>query len=195
MISVTSLDLQVAGDLIEQSQACLHADHFFIFYVNRKEVCTSQRKTREPPPRWIEQTRFRFDFSSTIRIVIFRQSLLAKRFPVKKYIVAEFNGKGVDLLDNSTEHEMRAESGDSVASRISVRLDYSSQSHAEFMKAVDEDMSRIGVPDSDAAQTTIPIAGQLGTVLQKIVPIVDQFAGVSAFLSFQRSILDLTSHR
>ncbi|KZP14694.1 TPR-like protein, partial [Athelia psychrophila] len=131
----------------------------------------------------------RFDFSSTIRIVIFRQSLLAKRFPVKKYIVAEFNGKGVDLLDNSTEHEMRAESGDSVDSRISVRLDYSSESHAEFMKAVDGDMSRIGVQGSDAAQTTMPIAGQLGTVLQKIVPIVDQFAGSHPVLNAAWTVL------
>ncbi|KZP14714.1 TPR-like protein [Athelia psychrophila] len=154
--------------------------HFYIYYVNGKEVCTSQRKTREPPPRWKEQKRL---------IVIFRQSLLAKRFPVKKYIVAEFNGKGVDLLDNSTEHEMRAESGDSVASRISVRLDYSSESHAEFMKAVDGDMSRIGVQGSDAAQTTMPIAGQLGTVLQKIVPIVDQFAGSHPVLNAAWTVL------
>ncbi|KZP14728.1 hypothetical protein FIBSPDRAFT_979699 [Athelia psychrophila] len=163
------VELQVIGDLIKQSQACLHADHFYIFYVNGKEVCTSQRETREPPPRWKEQKRL---------IVIFRQSLLAKRFPVKKYIVAEFGGKGVDLLDNSTEHEMRAESGNSVDLHISVRLDYSSESHAEFMKAIDEDMSRIGVPGSDAAQAATTIAGQLGTVLQKIVPIVDQFTGI-----------------
>ncbi|KZP14698.1 hypothetical protein FIBSPDRAFT_1048609 [Athelia psychrophila] len=176
MICVTSLDLQVVGDLIKES-SCLLEDHFFILYVNEKKVFKSQRKTREPPPRWKEQKPFRFDLSSTIRIVIFRQSFLA-RVPGKKNMVAEFNGKGVDLLDNITEHEMRTKSGVSVDWRISVRLDYSSESHAEFMKAVGEDISRIGkVPGSDAAQAVTTIAGQLGTVLEKIVPIVDQFAG------------------
>ncbi|KZP14717.1 hypothetical protein FIBSPDRAFT_935616 [Athelia psychrophila] len=171
------VDMQVVGDLIKES-SCLLEDHFFILYVNEKKVFKSQRKTREPPPRWKEQKpSLRFDLSSTIRIVIFRQSFLA-RVPGKKNMVAEFNGKGVDLLDNITEHEMRTKSGVSVDWRISVRLDYSSESHAEFMKAVGEDISRIGkVPGSDAAQAVTTIAGQLGTGLEKIVPIVDQFAG------------------
>ncbi|KZP14751.1 TPR-like protein [Athelia psychrophila] len=182
MISITSLDVQVVGDLIKQSPS-LHADHFFIFYVNGKDVCRSQRKPREPPPQWKSQKRFLFDFASTIRIVIFRRSLLAKRFPMKKYVVAEFNGMGIDFLDNGTEHEMTAESSDNVKSRISVRLDHSLESHVQFMKAVDEDMSRIGkVPGSDAAQAATTIAGQLGTVLQKIVPIVDEFAGAHPIL-------------
>ncbi|KZP07514.1 TPR-like protein [Athelia psychrophila] len=182
MISITSLDVQVIGELTKQSPS-LHPDHFFIFYVNGKDVCRSQRKAREPPLQWKEEKRFRLDFASTIRIVIFRRSLLAKRFPMKKYIVAEFNGTGIDFLDNSIEHEMRSESSDSVKSRISVRLDYSLESHMQFMKAVDEDISRIGkVPGFDAAQAATTIAGQLGTVLQKIVPIVDEFAGAHPIL-------------
>ncbi|KZP14731.1 TPR-like protein [Athelia psychrophila] len=181
MFSVTSLDLQVVGDLIKES-SCLLEDHFFILYVNEKKVFKSQRKTREPPPQWKEQLSFRFDLSSTIRIAIFRQSFLA-RVPGKKNMVAEFNGTGVNLLNNSTQHEMRTKSGVSVGWHISVRLDYSSESHEEFMKAVGEDISRIGkVPGSDAAQAATTTAGKLGTVLEKIVPIVDKFAGAHPIL-------------
>ncbi|KZP14725.1 TPR-like protein [Athelia psychrophila] len=172
MISVTSLDLQVVGDLIKES-SCLLEDHFFTLYVNEKEVFKSQKKAREPPPRWKEQKPL---------IVIFRQSFLA-RVPGKKNMVAEFNGTVVDLLDNSAEHEMRTKSGVSVDWRISVRLDYSSESHAEFMKAVGEDISRIGkASGGDAAHAATTVTGHLGTVLEKIVPIVDKFAGTHPIL-------------
>lgn len=41
----------------------------------------------------------RFDFSSTIKIAIYRQRFIGK-VPGTRKMVAEFNGKGVDLLDN-----------------------------------------------------------------------------------------------
>lgn len=76
---------------------------------------------------------------------------------------------------------MTDESGNSVISRISVRLVYSSDnSYSAFMKAVDEDMSHISnVPGVDNAQMTTGVTSQLFTVLRTIVPIVDTFATVS----------------
>lgn len=41
-----------------------------------------------------------FDVGSTIKIVIFRRSLLAGRLSLKKYFVAKYTGRGIDLLAN-----------------------------------------------------------------------------------------------
>lgn len=94
---------------------CREADHFVMGYVDEQEVFESVRAPREPAPRWIENkglcarfplffsriddTSSRFNVSSTIRIVIYRRSLM-KRLPLKKNFVAEWNGTGLDLMDN-----------------------------------------------------------------------------------------------
>ena len=47
------------------------------------------------------------------------------------------------------------------------------------MKIVDEDMRRLAkVKGTDDAQIASTIGAQVGTVLQKIVPFIDEFAGV-----------------
>lgn len=71
-------------------------------------------------------------------------------------------------------------SGHKVAPRISIQLNLEIESHIEFMKTVDEDVRRLEtVRVGNAASTTTNIAEKIGTVLQNIVPIVDDFAGVS----------------
>ena len=49
------------------------------------------------------------------------------------------------------------------------------------MKTVDEEVARLsGARDADGAQLTTTVRENIGTALQKIVPIIDHFAGVSA---------------
>lgn len=79
-----------------------------------------------------------------------------------------------------------------MAQRISIKLDLVFEDHAEFMKTVDEDTLHLAkVNGADAAQT---IVGQLGTVLQKMVPIIDSFAAVSPSSSLSRIIIEVSHY-
>ncbi|KZP08807.1 hypothetical protein FIBSPDRAFT_994659 [Athelia psychrophila] len=81
--------------------------------------------------------------------------------------------------ERCADHGLTNESGDPVALRISIKLDLIFEEHAEFMKTVDEDMLRLAkINGAGGAQVATGIGGQLGTVLQKIVPIINTFAGV-----------------
>ncbi|KZP29079.1 hypothetical protein FIBSPDRAFT_927169 [Athelia psychrophila] len=166
----------ILGQLTKQSP-CREADHFLIVYVDGNEILRSDRTPREPPPHWKVQKGLRFDLSSTIRIVVYRRSLSLKRVPLKKNFVAEYSGLGIELLDKDIDRALVDEAGHEVGSSMSIQLDLEVESHIDFMKTVDEDVARLTtVKGADTADTVITIAGKLATVLQKIVPIVDDFA-------------------
>ena len=63
--------------------------------------------------------------------------------------------------------------------RISIKLDLKPEAHANFMKTVDDDMKLLTmVEGAGAAQHATDLGAQIGAVLQKIVPVIDNFAAV-----------------
>lgn len=70
--------------------------------------------------------------------------------------------------------------GNTVGPRISIQLNLETESHIDFMKTVDEDAARLKtIRGADGSQAAITVAGNFAAILQKIVPIVDDFASVS----------------
>ena len=67
---------------------------------------------------------------------------------------------------------------------LAVRLNIIPQSHPDFMKGVQEDVSRLAeIKGADAAQTATSIGASIGTALQAIVPVINQFAAVGLLIS------------
>ena len=63
--------------------------------------------------------------------------------------------------------------------RISIKLDLLLESHADFMKTVDKDIMRLTkVKGAGVAQNATNLGSQLVAVLEKMVPVIDNFAGV-----------------
>ncbi|KAF7983626.1 hypothetical protein HWV62_20556 [Athelia sp. TMB] len=61
-----------------------------------------------------------------------------------------------------------------------VKIDISIQSLSEFMKSVNEEVAKLTkVKGLDAAQKATTLIPKLGAALEKIVPVIDKFAGVS----------------
>ncbi|KAF7965800.1 hypothetical protein HWV62_41763 [Athelia sp. TMB] len=117
-------------------------------------------------------------------IGIYRRSLVGKRFPGKKYLVAEFKGQGIDLMNEGAEHELANEAGGPISSRIIIRLDAAVESRAAFMDTVNRDVARLTkVKGADGVQLASTISGIIGTVLQKLIPIIDNFASTHPVLN------------
>ena len=63
---------------------------------------------------------------------------------------------------------------------IAVKFDLVVQSHSDFMKTVDDEVSQLAeIKGADASQIATTIGAKIGTVLEAIVPVLDKFAGVS----------------
>lgn len=91
---------------------------------------------------------------------------------------------------------MLDQSGHKITARISVRLKLAMESHTDFMKTVDADIARlITSKGSDAVQAIATTGGQLGTVLQKLVPIIDSFATVRMLVSKIDVLLNISLYR
>ncbi|KAF7976885.1 hypothetical protein HWV62_5427 [Athelia sp. TMB] len=114
---------------------------------------------------------------------IYRRSLLWQRLPLKKYLVAEFRGQGIDLFDDNTEHELANEAGEKIAPHIAIKVNATIESRLAFMEIVDRDVARLAkVEGVGGVQLTTTIGGSIGTVLQTIVPIIDNFANTHPVL-------------
>ncbi|KZP27524.1 hypothetical protein FIBSPDRAFT_928050 [Athelia psychrophila] len=174
MISATSFDIQVLGKLDEKGPSA-EGKYFIVLKVGEdKEIESGDAMLREPGPGWKVEQPFQFDVGSAINIEIFRRGGLGRLS--LKHSVAKYTGQGIDLLAN--DHELVIESADKKAPSISIKLDLVVEDHAKFMEAVDKDTQRLhNVKGADGAQKATDILGPLGIVLQKIVPIIDQFAG------------------
>ncbi|KAF7976798.1 hypothetical protein HWV62_5652 [Athelia sp. TMB] len=159
------IHVQVVGGLEKQSTSSL-PDHFVTLYVDEKEVLS------------------RFHVTSAIKIGLYRRGLVGKHLPGKKYLVSEFKGQGIDLMDEGTERELANEAGESVGSSIIIKLDAAVESRAAFMDTVNRDIARLGkFKGADGLQLATPIGGMIGTVLKKLMPIIDNFASTHPVLN------------
>ncbi|KZP28617.1 hypothetical protein FIBSPDRAFT_1039378 [Athelia psychrophila] len=118
----------------------------------------------------------RFDVSSTIKIVVYRRILFLTRFPLKKYFVAEHSGLGIELLEKDIDHELIDKAGRKVGPLISIQLDLERVAYRLHEDRGSVHRSPEDGKGADATEAVTAIAGKLGTVLQKIVPVVDEFA-------------------
>ncbi|KZP18014.1 hypothetical protein FIBSPDRAFT_893745 [Athelia psychrophila] len=126
------------------------------------------------PLEWKEQIQIQFAPASKIEIAIHRNSHnseLRKPAPA-----AEYSGQGMDVLDTGAEQELVAKSG---PSRLVVKFNLVAESHANFMKGVDEKMSQLAkVKRADGAQTANTVGANIRTVLDAIIPVLDTFSSV-----------------
>ncbi|KZP30458.1 hypothetical protein FIBSPDRAFT_980477 [Athelia psychrophila] len=147
MVSAPSILVRAPGDIPQRSTS-RKLNHLFMLKIDGNKMLESAKV----PPEWKEQKQFHFTPFSNIEIVIYRKSrMFGWRKPVP---VAEYSGRGMDFLD--TEQELVDKSG---TSRLVVKFDLVAESHADFMKAVYEEMTQPAkVKGVDAAQMVIPIA-------------------------------------
>lgn len=62
---------------------------------------------------------------------------------------------------------------------LAVKFNLVTESHAEFMQAVKEEASQLAeAKGADAAQTATTVGAKIGAVLEAMVPVIDNFAGV-----------------
>ncbi|KAF7980707.1 hypothetical protein HWV62_37169 [Athelia sp. TMB] len=92
----------------------------------------------------------------------------------------EYTGRGLDLFDSALSYKLRNEVGDLLPARISIKLDLVPEAHADFMRTIDSEMKRLNtVKGSGTAQHATDLGMQIGAVLQKIVPVIDNFAAIA----------------
>ncbi|KZP10236.1 hypothetical protein FIBSPDRAFT_893794 [Athelia psychrophila] len=156
MISASSIDVRALGDLPYPSTS-RKLTHFFMMKIDGNKVLESAKVPRESLG-WKEQQQFHLNPSSNIDFAIYRKSRMFKwRKPV---LVAQYTGRGMDFLDTGAAQELVDNSG---SSRLAVKFDLVAESHEDFMKAVDEEMSHLtkakGLPfrQSYPSSTTSPV--------------------------------------
>ncbi|KZP08787.1 hypothetical protein FIBSPDRAFT_938812, partial [Athelia psychrophila] len=167
--------VRALGDLPPPSMS-RKLTHMFVLKIDGNKVLESAKMPCEPL-EWKEQTQFPFAPSSNVAISIHRKSrMFGWRKPVQ---VAEYSGRGMDFLD--TEQELVAKSG---TSSLIVKFNLVAVSHADFMKAVHEEISQLTkLKGADAAQLAITIGSKLGTALAALVPVIDKFAAAHPLLN------------
>ncbi|KZP08791.1 hypothetical protein FIBSPDRAFT_1052205 [Athelia psychrophila] len=183
MISASSIDVQALGDL-PYPRTSRKLTHLFILKIDGREVLESTKVPRESL-EWKEQEPFHFTPSSNIDISLHRKSrAFGWRKPV---LVAEYTARGMDFLDTGAAQELVAKSG---TSRLAVKFDLIAKSHADFMKAIDEEMSQLAkFKGADAAQIATTIGSKMGAVLVAIVPVIDKFASAHPLLNVAWTVL------
>ncbi|KZP06252.1 hypothetical protein FIBSPDRAFT_940091 [Athelia psychrophila] len=155
MILASSIDVRVLGDLPQPSKSRELA-HLFVLKIDGIKVLESATVPGEPLG-WKKQNQIQFTPSSNIEIAIHRKSHKSElRKPAP---VAEYSARGMDFLDTGAEQELVAKFG---TSRLVVKFNLVVESHADFMKAVDETMSQLAkVKRADGAQTATTIGANI----------------------------------
>ncbi|KZP04727.1 hypothetical protein FIBSPDRAFT_940839, partial [Athelia psychrophila] len=93
----------------------------------------------------------------------------------------------MDFLDTGAAQELIDTSG---TSRLAVKFDLITKSHADFMKVVDEEISQLEkFKGADAAQLATTIGSKMGAVLVAIVPVIDKFASAHPLLNVAWTVL------
>ncbi|KAF7974428.1 hypothetical protein HWV62_12148 [Athelia sp. TMB] len=174
MISPSSLVFQVLGAL-EKKTTGPRPDYFFVLHVNEKMVLRSEKVPRDAP-RWAVEKPPRFNLTSTIKIAVYRLSPAGQRLSSKKFFLAECKVRGIDLLGEDVELGLTNEAGAKIVPRLAVELDVALEPRADFMKTVDKEVAWLsGARGADGAQLATTVCENIGTALQKIVPIIDHF--------------------
>ncbi|KAF7972345.1 hypothetical protein HWV62_18116 [Athelia sp. TMB] len=166
---------QVLGAL-EKKTTGPRPDYFFALHVNEKMVLRSEKVPRDAP-RWAVEKPPRFNLTSTIKIAVYRLTPTGQRLSSKKFFLAECKVRGIDLLGEAVELGLTNEAGAKIVPRLAVELDVALEPRADFMKTVDKEIARLsGARGTDGAQLATTVCENIGTALQKIVPIIDRFA-------------------
>ncbi|KAF7968342.1 hypothetical protein HWV62_30933 [Athelia sp. TMB] len=157
-------------------------DYFFVLFVDEKMVLKSERVPRDAP-RWTVQKPPRFNLTSTIKIAVYLLSPTGQRVYLKKSPLAECKVRGIDLLNEGVEHELTNAAGAKIVARLAVTLDVTLEFRAGFMKTIDKDLAHLAeVRGGDGARSAITVGEKIGTIIQKIMPIIDNFASSHSVL-------------
>ncbi|KAF7970451.1 hypothetical protein HWV62_23895 [Athelia sp. TMB] len=112
------------------------------------------------------------------------------------FFVLYMNGKevlrseNIKLIPVDAIHELTNEAGETISPCILMKLDATVESRFDFMKIVDWDLAHLTtVHGANNAQPTNAFAGQLGAVLQKIVPLINSFGSSHSILKLAWIIL------
>ncbi|KAF7968339.1 hypothetical protein HWV62_30927 [Athelia sp. TMB] len=125
----------------------------------------------------------RCNLTSTIKIAVYVLSPTGQRVYLKKSPLAECKVRGIDLLNEGVEHDLTNGAGAKIIARLAVTLDVTLEFRADFMKTVDKDLARLAeVRGADGAQSAVTVGEKIGTIIQKIMPIIDNFASSHSVL-------------
>ncbi|KAF7983630.1 hypothetical protein HWV62_20564 [Athelia sp. TMB] len=121
---------------------------------------------------------------SVVELGLYRQSSIPGW---KKHTIAECSARGGDFLQTGGEQELVDNSGKPC---LVVKIDISIQSLSEFMKSVNEDVAKLTkVKGLDAAQKATTLIPKIGAALEKIVPVIDKFAGTHPIMNAAWTVL------
>ncbi|KAF7966839.1 hypothetical protein HWV62_36913 [Athelia sp. TMB] len=178
MLSSDWIDIREVRDMTQKVKSS-RTDHFVILTIDGKKVFESTKARSEPAPQWNEQKAIRFTPASKLEFLVYRQS----RIPGwRKHISAECSAQGMDFLEiEGAEQILVDKSG---KPRLAVKLNLVPQSHPDFIKSVQEDVSRLAeIKGADTIQAATSIGANIGTALQAIVPVINQFSASHPILN------------
>ncbi|KZP28430.1 hypothetical protein FIBSPDRAFT_927566 [Athelia psychrophila] len=157
-------------------------NHYIVLYIDGKPVPTAGYKMLTPAPQWPS---FRFNISSAVKIVIFR-----KRLQRKDAVVAQYEGEGRDFLDRDKKYVLTDERGSQIDLRLSININLMSESPAEFINSVNDNVSRLqSFGPSETEQALGGLGLQLFQILQQIVPVIDESGDAHPVLKMIWTIL------
>ncbi|KAF7974088.1 hypothetical protein HWV62_13393 [Athelia sp. TMB] len=192
MLSSESIDIRVVGESLQKAQS-LKASYFVTLKIDGRKVLDSTKVPSDRALHWNEQkivsvisddlvsigadihrSDSQFAPASVVEFGLYRQGRHRKW---KEYTIAECNARGGDFLQTGSELELVNKSGEPC---LAVKFDIVMQSHSEFMKDVNEQVAKLAnVKGIDAAQQATTLIPKLGVALEKIVPVLDKFAGMA----------------
>ncbi|KAF7972864.1 hypothetical protein HWV62_16906 [Athelia sp. TMB] len=181
----TSVDIRVLGGL-QQSHKNQKPDHYVVMKIDGTKFFESEKVLYTPTPHWEHRNIIQFKTSSIIEIGLYRQSSLR----VWWHTVAECSGRGIDFVESGVERVLLDKSG---KPRLALKFNLAADSHVDFMRVVDSNLSRTArIEGAGSINAIATIGSQLGPVLQKIVPIIDKFTATHPILSAAWIVLSST---
>ncbi|KAF7975428.1 hypothetical protein HWV62_9551 [Athelia sp. TMB] len=174
MMFATSVDIRVLGGL-QQSHKNQKPDHYVVMKIDGTKFFESEKVLYTPTPHWEHRNIIQFKTSSIIEVGLYRQSSLR----VWWHTVAECSGRGIDFVESGVEQVLIDKSG---IPRLALKFNLAADSHVDFMRVVDSNLSRSArIEGAGSINTIATIGSQLGPVLQKIVPIIDKFTAIAQY--------------
>ncbi|KAF7977627.1 hypothetical protein HWV62_3028 [Athelia sp. TMB] len=132
------------------------ANHFYAMSIDGKKVFESEKVPGVPAPQWATQM------------------IMQSRFPgFGNHVVAKCSAGGADFLESEgAETQLVNNSGKPF---LAVKFDISTQSHYEFMKALNADIVQLAKFNEGA--TTICV--EIFSALVAMVPVIDRLGGIA----------------
>ncbi|KZP15040.1 hypothetical protein FIBSPDRAFT_935417 [Athelia psychrophila] len=177
MISASSIDVREVEGLQQHTNSKKH--HYAVVKIDGKEVFKSVKVPCLPTPQWKADEKIQFTPTSDIAFVIYRNSRFLGR--LRRVQVAKCIARGIDFLNTEDVEQELADKSGKVS--LAVKFDLVVESTEDFLKALKEEVSQVGVKGADAAQGATTAVTSIGAMLKAMVPVIDNFAGSHPILN------------